>query len=81
MVMAVPVGITKEQLMRTNAVLNATELAKPSYRNPVPATLGEPEPTYGCNCDRWGHPCPGGVERNLQPRAELPISYPAEESR
>ena len=56
--------------MRTNAVLNATELAKPSYRNPVPATLGEPEPTYGCNCDRWGHPCPGCVERNLQPKAE-----------
>ncbi len=56
--------------MRTNAVLNATELAKSSFRNPVPATPREPEPTYGCNCDRWGHPCPGCVERNLQPKAE-----------
>jgi hypothetical protein len=27
----------------------------------------------GCNCDRWGHPCPGCHER---PKAELPISSP-----
>ena len=33
----------------------------------------------GCNCDRWGHPCPGCVERNRQPKAELPISSPVKQ--
>jgi hypothetical protein len=28
----------------------------------------------GCNCDRWGHPCPDYVERNVKPIVELPIS-------
>ncbi len=31
----------------------------------------------GCNCDRWGHPCPGCVERVVvQPKPDLPISIP-----
>jgi hypothetical protein len=29
-----------------------------------------------CNCDRWGHPCPGCVEHIVQPKAELPVSIP-----
>ena len=30
-----------------------------------------------CNCDRWGHPCPGCVERVVvQPKPDLPISIP-----
>ncbi len=29
-----------------------------------------------CNCGRWGHPCPGCVERIAQPAPELPISMP-----
>jgi hypothetical protein len=28
----------------------------------------------GCNCDRWGHPCPGCDERKVQPKVKLPIS-------
>jgi len=24
----------------------------------------ESEARAGCNCDRWGHPCPGCLERN-----------------
>jgi hypothetical protein len=28
----------------------------------------------GCNCDRWGHPCPGCVERNIRPKVETPIA-------
>lgn len=23
------------------------------------------EPHPGCNCDRWGHPCPGCVDRDI----------------
>ena len=28
----------------------------------------------GCNCDRWGHPCPGCVNRDLVPGMETPVS-------
>lgn len=30
----------------------------------------------GCNCDRWGHPCPGCVNRDIEPGAETPVSSP-----
>ena len=33
----------------------------------------------GCNCDRWGHPCPGCVERNVRPKVETPISSPVKQ--
>jgi len=39
--------------------------------------LCETEVVAGCNCDRWGHPCPGCAERVVEPKAELPISVPA----
>ena len=28
----------------------------------------------GWNCDRWGHPCPGCVNRDLVPGMETPVS-------
>jgi hypothetical protein len=31
----------------------------------------EREARAGCNCDRWGHPCPGGVDRNVPPEATI----------
>jgi hypothetical protein len=31
----------------------------------------------GCTCDRWGHPCPGYDEREVQMKAQVPISSPA----
>jgi hypothetical protein len=31
------------------------------------------EAVSGCNCDRWGHPCPECVERNHPPKAGTPI--------
>jgi hypothetical protein len=34
------------------------------------------EAKANCNCDRWGHPCPGCVEHIVQPKPELPISIP-----
>ena len=36
----------------------------------------ESEGRAGCNCDRWGHPCPGCVERKIRTRAETPSSSP-----
>ena len=30
-----------------------------------------------CNCDRWGHPCPSCDEREVQMKAQVPISSPA----
>lgn len=32
------------------------------------------EAHVGCNCDRWGHPCPGCVNRDIVPGAEAPVS-------
>ena len=31
------------------------------------------EPHAGCNCDRWGHPCPGCVNRDIVPEAETSV--------
>jgi hypothetical protein len=27
------------------------------------------EARAGCNCDRWGHPCPGCVDREIVPKS------------
>ena len=37
----------------------------------------ETEAVAGCNCDRWGHPCPRCDEREVQMKAQVPISSPA----
>jgi len=34
----------------------------------------ETEPRAGCNCDRWGHPCPGCVDHNISAKADIMIS-------
>ena len=47
------------------------EATRPTHllQNAVPAKvpIGEIETVAACNCDRWGHPCPGCVERIAQP--------------
>ena len=35
------------------------------------------EPVSGRNCDRWGHPCPGCVERTGELVVEVPNSEPS----
>ena len=47
-------------------------------QNALPAKFPgrETEAVAGCNCDRWGHPFPGCVERIAQPTLEVPISMP-----
>ena len=52
---------------------------KQLLRNALPdkVPVRETEAVAGCNCDRWGHPCPGCVERVVvQPKPDLPISMP-----
>ena len=39
----------------------------------------EGEAHAGCNCDRWGHPCPECVDRNHPPKAGTPISLPVKQ--
>lgn len=41
------------------------------------APIGEIETVAACNCDRWGHPCPGCNEREVQMEAQVPTSSPA----
>jgi hypothetical protein len=33
---------------------------------PDPIATQPGEENAGCNCDRWGHPCPGCVTRTLE---------------
>ena len=42
-----------------------------------PVKVLETEAVAGCNCDRWGHPCPGCGEREVQMKADVPISSAA----
>jgi hypothetical protein len=48
---------------------------------PERVLMHEFEAKPGCNCDRWGHPCPSWVERNPQAKAELSISSCAKPTR
>jgi hypothetical protein len=32
-----------------------------------------------CNCDRWGHPCPGHVNGNAATKAARPFLLPLDE--
>ena len=51
-----------------------TQLLRNAQPAKVPAR--ETEAVAACNCDRWGHPCPGCVERVVQPKPDLPILLP-----
>ena len=33
----------------------------------------------GCNCDRWGHPCPGRINGDARTKAARPFSLPLDE--
>jgi hypothetical protein len=52
-----------------------TESAEPSLQNvagiKVKAHAREGAP--GCNCDRWGHPCPGWGHSNVELKGERPF--------
>ena len=63
--------------MKTILLLH-NEATQP-MRNALPAKIPicETEAVAGCNCDRWGHPCPGCNEREVQMEAQVPTSSPA----
>jgi len=56
----------QDQAAPPTQLLQDVVQAKVSFR--------EIEALVGCNCDRWGHPCPNCVDRTLEPKAELLIS-------
>jgi len=67
----------KEHPMKTILLLH-DEATRPMrlLENPAPIVrLCETEAVAGCNCDRWGHPCPRCVTHGIQPKADLPISF------
>ncbi len=55
--------------MKTSILLDErTRPANPTWLQNAPnRLLLQVEETGGCNCDRWGHPCPGCVECNAEP--------------
>ena len=61
----------KKILFLDDETARPTELLEDGLPANVP--LRETEAVADCNCDRWGHPCRGCVERMVQPTAELPI--------
>jgi len=50
-------------LLLNDEIIRATLLLQNA--GPTEAPVRETEAVAGCNCDRWGHPCPGCVERNI----------------
>ena len=62
----------KQILLLNDEKIEGAQLAE-TADPPVEALLRETEGLAGCNCDRWGHPCPGCVHRVTEPKAELPI--------
>ena len=64
----------KTILLLHDEVTRPTQLLQDTVSTKIP--FRETTAVAGCNCDRWGHPCPGCVEHIVQPKAELPISSP-----
>jgi hypothetical protein len=68
--------------MKTTLLLtDETETARLMLKNIAFAELPlrDAEAHAGCNCDRWGHPCPGCVNRDVVPEAETPVSSPVKQ--
>ena len=62
--------------MKTTLFLDdETVQAKLLLDNPAPteAPVHETEAVAGCNCDRWGHPCPGWGHSNVELKGERPF--------
>ena len=48
-----------------------TQLLQDAVQTKVP--FRDTEAVAGCNCDRWGHPCPRCVKRVVEATEELLI--------
>ena len=51
-----------------------TQLLQDTVPTKVP--FRETKAVANCNCDRWGHPCPGCAEHIVQPKSEFTVSSP-----
>ncbi len=68
--------------MKTNLLLdNETRAANLMLQNIAPTKMivREAVAVAGCNCDRWGHPCPGCGHSNVELKGERPFSLPLDE--
>jgi hypothetical protein len=65
----------KKILFLNDETAHPTQLLQDAVGTAIPGR--DTEAVAGCNCDRWGHPCPGCVDRIVQPTAKLPIQNQA----
>jgi hypothetical protein len=75
-------GHVRSDSMKTTLLLNdepeTTRLMLKEVAFAVSAAR-DGEGRAGCNCDRWGHPCSGCVERNIRTQAETPIHHQSQQ--
>jgi hypothetical protein len=65
----------------TLLLIDETKRARLRLQNvaPTEVSLRKTEPVAGCNCDRWGHPCPACVNHAIVPEAETSVSSPVKQ--
>jgi hypothetical protein len=62
----------KKIFMLSDGITRPVQLLQNTTTATIPRC--ETQAVTGCNCDRWGHPCPGCVEVKTGPKAETPVS-------
>jgi hypothetical protein len=63
--------------MKTTLLLtDEAEISRLMLNDPVLDELPvrHTEAHAGCTCDRWGHPCPKCIDRDIVRKAEHPVS-------
>ena len=63
----------KTTLLLTNEAETTRQMLKDVAFDELP--VRDTEAHAGCNCDRWGHPCPGCMDRDIVPKAETPVHH------
>jgi hypothetical protein len=63
----------KNTLLLTNEAETTRLMLKDVAFDELP--IRDTEAHAGCNCDRWGHPCPECVDRDIVPKAETPVHH------
>ena len=63
--------LLKDEPKTTRLLLKEVAFAESAAR--------ESEGLAGCNCDRWGHPCSGCVERTIRREEETPSHHQSQQ--
>jgi hypothetical protein len=66
-----------DSMKPTLLLSDEAEITRLMLKDVAPAR--ETEAHMDRNCDRWGHPCPGCVNRAIVPDTETPASSPVKE--